>query len=145
MHVLRQRLDTGRPHRVDPVGPKHMQDVDHLPVAAAMALQTTADVAEHFGQIPILERSSVAQCARLAAEREKIVERIVDCPAPAEIPCMLPRLPALVPNLDPLRVDLDLHRIARRARFDRVAVVVEMNEAGRALRRGNRVEALERT
>ena len=49
---------------------------NHLPVAAGTAVQPTADPAERFGQIPVLERNPVAQGARLAAKRRNVVQRI---------------------------------------------------------------------
>jgi hypothetical protein len=65
-HLLIECSGAGFIHSVDPVDRHHREDLDELPITVAMLGQFLAQPCHAGGQIPVLERRSVAQCAGLA-------------------------------------------------------------------------------
>ena len=66
MDVVRQGLGTGSVHRIDPIRQNSTQNLDHLPVAAGLALQLASHTSDRNRQFPILERRTVAQSTGFA-------------------------------------------------------------------------------
>ena len=133
--VLAQRFRAGRLHRRQPVAQHGGEDVDHLPIAILGAGELAADPVERGRQHPVLERRAVPQRPRLAGQHRHVVPGIEDRLVAAEAAAMLADEPALLAQLDPIGIGADLHRAADGARGDRVAVVVEADQAGLGDRR----------
>ena len=143
MDVVRQRLGAGGLDGLDPVRQHGGQDLDRLPVAAGLTLQLALHASDRDRQIPFLEWRAVAQSTGFAGQYGDVMQRIVDGLAAPEGTCVLTDDPAVLPAFEPIGIGPDLDRPPHGAGIDRVAVVVEPDEAGLGHRRRHGVEPVE--
>ena len=68
MDVVRQRFGAGGLYRIDAIRQHGTQNLDHLPVAARLALQLAPHTPGRDRQFPVLEGRAVAQGAGLAGQ-----------------------------------------------------------------------------
>ena len=144
MDAVRQGFGAGRLYSFQPVGEDRAEDLDHLSVAAWLALQLALYTLQRRRQFPFLERRAVAQGTWLARENRDVVQRVVDCLVAPEGPIMPSHNPSILPAFDAIGVGPDLDRAADRARIDRIPVPVKPDEAGLGHRRRYGVESIER-
>ncbi len=78
MDVVGQRLGTGGFDGIDPIRQHRAQDLDHLPIAAGLALQLALHTPDGDRQVPLLERRPVAQSTRFAGENRYVMQGVVD-------------------------------------------------------------------
>ncbi len=116
---------------------------DRLAVAVIGTGKFSPHALQGGGQYPILERSAIAQGARLANQDRHVVPRIIDRFAAPIAARMLRNDAPLLAEDDPIGVSVNLDRPANGVRADRVLVIVKANQAG--LRDGSRqsVESIE--
>ncbi len=110
MDVVRQRLGTGGFHRIDPIGQHGAENVDHLPVATWLALQTALHTADRHRQVPFLERCAVAQGTRFAGENGYVMQGIEDGFAATEGTLVSANDLAILPAFQPIGIGADLDR-----------------------------------
>lgn len=67
MDALFERLGAGGFDGVQAISEDSPEDLDHLPVAAALSFELALHTAQGRWQIPVLERSPIAQRAGLAS------------------------------------------------------------------------------
>ena len=144
MDVVRQRLGAGGVDGVQAIGEHGAQDVDHLSVAAGLALQLALHPADRNRQVPRLERSSVAQGTGFAGQDGDVVQGVIDGFAAPEGTRVAADDSAVLPAFEPIGIGLDLDRTPHGAGIDGVSVVVEPHEAGLGDGSRNRVESIER-
>ena len=129
MDALRQCLEAGRLHCGQSIGEHGGEDFHHLPVAVVGPGQLAPHAVQGRRQHPILERRAVAQSARLASQNRHVMPGIVyGCAAPVTARMLRHDAPVLADD-DAIRIGLDLDRAADGACADRVAVVVEADQA----------------
>jgi hypothetical protein len=75
MDVVGQSLGAGGFDGVQAIGEHGPEDLDHLPVAAALSFELALHTAQGRWQIPVLERGPVAQCAGLARQDRDAIPR----------------------------------------------------------------------
>ena len=127
---MSQCLGTGRFNGVDAVGEDSTEDLDHLSVAAGLAFQLALDAAQGDRQVPLLERRAIAQGPRLARQNRDVVQGIVDRVVAPERSRMATDNLAVLPTFQPVGIGPDLDRPPDRPGIDRVAILVEVHEAG---------------
>ena len=110
MHVVRQGLGTGGVHRLNAIRQNSTQNLDHLPVAAGLALQLASHTSDRNRQFPILERRTVAQSAGFAGQNGYIMKGIIDGVVPPEGPHMATDDLSVLPAFEAIGIGSDLDR-----------------------------------
>jgi hypothetical protein len=98
MDVVGQSLGAGGFDGVQAIGEHGPEDLDHLPVAAALSFELALHTAQGRWQIPVLERGPVAQCAGLARQDRDAIPRRNEFDSLRQFR-LPPRLPARPPIL----------------------------------------------
>ena len=132
MHVMGQRLRACRVNGIQPVGQDGPDDIDHLAVAAAVALELSAHAPYSNGHLALFERCAVAKSAGFARKYRQIMQQIIDRFTATECACVLSNDLPVLPAFHPIRVSAHLDRATDCASINRVPVVVEPDEAGTA-------------
>ena len=130
MHVMGQRFCTGGFNSLQAIGQDGPEDIDHLAVAAGLALELSAHAPYGNGQFPFFERCAVAQCAGFAREHRQIMQRVIDRFTAPECAFMLTNDLPVLPTFQPIRIGAYLNRATDCASIDGITVVVEPGEAG---------------
>ena len=128
--LLLERGSTGRSDRLEAVNGHHREDVDELAVAVGMLGKALAQARHRGGQVPVLERSAVAQRPGLSLERLDVVPGVVDDLTTAEAPRVLADHIPGADHHDPLGVGSYRGDAANGATLDAVAVAIEVHERG---------------
>ena len=143
MNVLGKRLGAGGLHRRQAIAQDGGQNLDHLTIAVVGTGELAPDAVQGRRQHPVLEWRAVAQRAGLARQDRHVMPGIVSGLAAAEGALVLGDDPPVLADDDAVGVGVDVDRAADRAGADRIAVVVEANEAGLRHRGRQRVESVE--
>ncbi len=130
MDIVGQGFGTGGFDRIDPIRQYRAEDIDHLSIAAGLAFQLAAHTPQCGRQFPRLERRPVAKGAGFAGQNGYVVQRIVDGVVAAEDTGMASDDLTVLPAFQPIGIGSDLNRPAARTGIDRVAVLVEADQAG---------------
>lgn len=144
MDALLERLGAGGFDGVQAIGEHGPEDLDHLPVAAALSFELALHTAQGRWQIPVLERRPIAQRAGLASQDRDVMERVVDRLVTAKGTIMAGDNLTILPAFQPVGIGAYLDRTADRTGIDRVAVLVEAHEAGLGDGSRDGMEAVER-
>ena len=130
MDALIYSFPAGGFDSLQPVIGHAAQDLDHLPVAVIAALQLASDRSHGGREHPVLERRTIAQCARFACKNRHIMPRVIDRLAPPEGANVFAYHHAILPDDDALGIGMNFHRTSDRRGQNRVFVVVKPHRAG---------------
>lgn len=106
------------------------QKIDELPIAAKMLNKLPLDLLHTRGEIPILERRTVAQSARLSPQGVQVMPRIIDRLVPTKLPLMVSDQFTVADYPDTIGSNSDGGNFACKPAIDAVMIPVIMNQAG---------------
>lgn len=124
-HVLLERIGTGVADGLKPVEPHHREHLNELAVPAGVPGEALAQPRHGGGQVPVLERRSVAQRAGLALQGRHVTPGVVDRAALAEAASMLADQFPGAEHDDVLGVGPYGGHLSHMAAIDAIAVVIE--------------------
>ncbi len=114
----------------DAIGGNAAQDGHHLAITVADALELAPHGRHRGWQHPVLDRSTIAQCAGFARQNRHMVPRVVDRLVPAKAAGMFCDDRSVLPDDDLPGIGMDFDGPSDSRRDNGIPVVVEPDEAG---------------
>lgn len=130
MHAFLERFSARCFDSIQPIRQNRAENIHHLPIAIGCSPQLALDPPHGRWQLPLLEGGTIPQGTGLPCEHGDVVQRVVDIFAASEDARMLTHELSILPELDAFSISADLDGTADGMSLDRVAVVVEPDEAG---------------
>lgn len=143
MHAFLERFSARCFDSIQPIRQNRAENIHHLPIAIGCSPQLALDPPHGRWQLPLLEGGTIPQGTGLPCEHGDVVQRVVDIFAASEDARMLTHELSILPELDAFSISADLDGTADGMSLDRVAVVVEPDEAGLRDRGRHRMVSVE--